>query len=325
MRNVAIVTTGGDAPGINAALRAVVIPLIRRKVKVWGILEGYEGLIHGLFIHIESGMFSGLLPVGGTVLRSSRSAAFRTRQGRKKAFEQLAKRDIDTLVVVGGNGSLFGACVFAGEFPIKVIGIPKTIDNDVAGTDYSIGFDTALNNAVEAIDKIRESATSHNRVFFVEVMGRDAGHIALLSGIVTGSEVICIPETRSKMDMLEKSVRAHLGKNKSPMIVVVAEGDDAGHAMDIARRMKKRIRRFNPGVSVLGYIQRGGVPTVFDRYLGTAMGSKAADCVLKRKSGLLVTYNKARIGVAPLKGVKKGKRPIDRELLKLAHRLGQVV
>lgn len=325
MKKIAVLTTGGDAPGINASIRAVVLHAAKHKIHVLGVMEGFDGLIRGQFRELTGKEVSSMLQSGGTLLRSSRSASFRTPAGRKKALKMLHSHGVEGLIVIGGNGSLFGASVFSEESAFPVLGIPKTIDNDVAGTDFAIGFDTALNNAVRAIDKIRESAASHNRVFFVEVMGRDAGHIALHAGIASGSEVILIPETFSNLDMLEKNVRTHLGRQASPMIVIVAEGDDAGHAVDIVKRLKKRIRGFNPGVSVLGYIQRGGSPTVFDRYLGSAMGVKAVDLLRKGMQGVFVTYKQGKLGTAPLNKLRKERHPINRELIQLARNLGQIV
>jgi len=282
-------------------------------------------LINGKFRKLENTEVEGIIHLGGTILKSSRSKRFREKKGRATALKNLVRHKIDTLIVIGGNGSIRGAFAFAKETGFPVVCIPKTIDNDVPGTDYTIGFDTALNNAVEAIDKIRISAGSHNRTFFIEVMGRDAGHIALHAGIATASEVIMIPETISDLRELNKAVKAHYGKKRSPMIVIVAEGDDAGHAVDIARKIGANFKDLDPGVSVLGYIQRGGKPSVFDRYLATAMGVHAAEFALKGGKNMFAAYLGGMIKMAPASLLSKKDHPIDKELLSLARKLGQIV
>ncbi|MFN8166878.1 MAG: 6-phosphofructokinase, partial [Bacteroidia bacterium] len=274
-KKIAVLTTGGDCPGLNAAIRAVVRTGIYNDMEVVGVMNGYEGLIKKNFIYLNSHSVSNILQRGGTILKTARSEAFKTPDGRSLAFENIKKEGIDSMVVIGGDGSFRGLELFCREFPVRSIGIPKTIDNDIYGTDYAIGFDTALNTVVQAVDKIRDTADSHNRLFFVEVMGRDAGMIAIYSGIAGGAEAILIPETKTRIEQIVHILERGWKRKKSSMIIIVAEGDDAGNAYEIADEVKKRFNEYDTRVSVLGHMQRGGSPSCADRVLASRLGVAA--------------------------------------------------
>jgi 6-phosphofructokinase 1 len=287
IKNIAVLTSGGDAPGMNAAIRAVVRAGIYYDLNVFGVYRGYEGLINGDFLPMERKSVANIIQRGGTILKTARSDEFRTPEGRKKAYEQLKAHEIDALVVIGGDGTFTGANLFSSEFDIPVIGLPGTIDNDLAGTDFTIGYDTAINTVVNAIDKIRDTAESHDRLFIVEVMGRDSGLIALRSGIGVGAEAIMIPEANMGVQGLID--RLEYGrKDKASKIIIVAEGDDAGGAFNVGEVLKDKFPQYDIRVSVLGHIQRGGKPSCMDRVLASRFGVAAVEGLLNGESGKMV-------------------------------------
>ncbi len=287
IKNIGVLTSGGDAPGMNAAIRAVVRAGIYYDLQVTGILRGYEGLIHGDFIDMERKSVANIIQRGGTILKTARSNAFRTVEGRKEAHEQLKKHHIDALVVIGGDGTFTGANLFSQEFDFPVIGLPGTIDNDLEGTDFTIGYDTAINTVVNAVDKIRDTAESHDRLFIVEVMGRDSGLIALRSGIGVGAEAILIPEAKMGVDGLITRLESGR-KDKASKIIIVAEGDEVGGAFNVGEVLKERFPAYDIRVSVLGHIQRGGKPSCMDRVLASRFGVAAVEGLLSGKSGEMV-------------------------------------
>jgi 6-phosphofructokinase 1 len=300
MKKIAVLTSGGDSPGMNACLRAVVRASISYGISCMGIKRGFQGLIEDDFVELDSRSVGGIISKGGTILGSARSKDFLLPEGRKKAYENLQKHSIDALVVLGGDGTFKGASVFMSEFPdISIVGVPCTIDNDLYGTDYAIGYDTALNTAMEAIDKIRDTANAHNRLFFVEVMGRDAGFIALRSGIAVGAEAILVPELKTDLQELsEQLTKSHASKSGS-CIVVVAEGDDAGNAYQIAEQMKGKTAYEDIRIVVLGHIQRGGNPSCFDRVLASRLGIAAIDALHKGKKQIMLGQNGHKITEIP--------------------------
>lgn len=284
MKKIAVFTSGGDSPGMNACVRAVVRTAIYKDIEVYGIYRGYEGMIEGDIKRLQSYSVSNIVQRGGTILKSARSDEFRTAEGRKKAFEQLTKLGIEGIVAIGGDGTFTGAKIFFEEFGIPTVGCPGTIDNDLYGTDYTIGFDTAVNTALEAIDKIRDTAAAHDRIFFIEVMGRDAGFIAVESGIGGGAEFVMVPETKTDLNLIVKSLK-NLRKSKSSSIIVVAEGDDEGNAQEVMEKIQNKIKDKNKEfkVTTLGHIQRGGSPTARDRVLASRCGMAAVEGLLEGK------------------------------------------
>ena len=281
MKRIAVFTSGGDAPGMNACIRAVVRGGLHYGVEIFGIIRGYNGLIKGDIIPLNSQSVSNIIQRGGTILKSARSKDFMTPEGRKKGYEQLKSHGIEGLVAIGGNGTFTGAEIFFNEFQIPTVGAPGTIDNDLFGTDFTIGYDTAVNTALDAIDKIRDTADSHDRIFFIEVMGRDSGYIAVQSGISGGAESILIPEERQTVDDVVATLKAGFAKKKSSSIVVVAEGDEEGHAANIAEKIKNTIDvPVDIRVTNLGHIQRGGSPSAFDRILASRLGLGALEGLL---------------------------------------------
>jgi 6-phosphofructokinase 1 len=287
IKKIGVLTSGGDAPGMNAAIRAVVRAGIYYNLEVAGILRGYEGVVHGDFITMDRKSVSNIIQRGGTILKTARSDAFRTPEGRIMAHQQLLKNNIDALVVIGGDGTFTGANLFSNEFNIPVIGLPGTIDNDLAGTDFTIGYDTAINTVVNAVDKIRDTAESHNRLFIVEVMGRDSGLIALRSGIGVGAEAILIPE--AKMGIQGLIDRLESGRqDKSSKIIILAEGDDLGGGFNVCEALKSKFPSYDIRVSVLGHIQRGGKPSCMDRVLASRLGVSAVEGLLNGLSGQMV-------------------------------------
>src|SRR3954470_3631478 len=285
---IGVLTSGGDSPGMNAAIRAVVRTGIYHNLEVYGIMRGYSGMIDDDISKMESRSVANIIQRGGTILKCARSNEFREPAGRVKAYENLKKRGINGLVVIGGDGSFKGAQKFSNEFDIPCIGLPGTIDKDIAGTDFTIGFDTAVNTAVEAIDKIRDTADAHDRLFIVEVMGRDAGYIALHSGIATGAENILIPEAKTDIDELIKSLGEKAKRKKLVNLVVVAEGDEFGGANEIARIIKERMPNADTRVCILGHIQRGGSPTCMDRLIASRMGYHAVECLLQGRHNVMI-------------------------------------
>jgi len=283
MKNIAVLTSGGDSPGMNAGIRAVVRTAIYNDLKVFGVRMGYDGLVNGDIVPMDAKSVANIIQRGGTILKTARSEAFKTHQGRKKAHENIRERKIDGLVVIGGDGTFTGATKFIEEFAVPVIGMPGTIDNDLAGTDFTIGYDTAINTVVAAVDKIRDTAESHDRVFVVEVMGRDSGLIALRSGISTGAEAVLIPEIEVDYDAIMKRLDK-TRKNKSSRIIIVAEGDKEGGEV-VAQKIKDNFPHYDVRLSVLGHIQRGGKPTCMDRVLASRLGVAAVEGLIEGRSG----------------------------------------
>ena len=289
MKRIAVFTSGGDAPGMNAAIRAVVRTCIYHGIKAYGIKRGYEGMIEGDIIKMDSHSVSNILQRGGTILHSARSERFRTKKGRKLAYQNLKKHKIDGIVAIGGDGTFTGANIFTKEFPdVSFVGLPGTIDNDLLGTDFTIGYDTALNTAMHAIDNIKDTANAHNRLFFVEVMGRDAGFIALRSGIACGAEAVLIPEEKTNISGLIRTLKKNYEHKKTSSIVVVAEGDDAGGAYKIAEKVKKKFSKFDIRVTILGHLQRGGTPTSMERVLASRLGMESVKALLNGKKSVMV-------------------------------------
>lgn len=288
MKRIAVMTSGGDAPGMNAAIRAVTRTALGKGLEVMGIYRGYQGMIEADFIDLDHFKVSNIIHRGGTFLKTARSEEFRTEEGRAKAAAHLKEQGVEALVVIGGDGSFRGAAALHAEHGIKVVGCPGTIDNDLFGTDYTIGYDTAVNTAVHAIDQIRDTADSHNRLFFVEVMGRDAGFIALRTGIASGAEAVLVPETTTYIDRLIHHLEEGWKKQKSSAIIIVAEGDDEGGAVEIAKKVKEKFDRWETKVTVLGHIQRGGSPTAFDRILASRMGNHAVNVLVEGRSDVMI-------------------------------------
>jgi 6-phosphofructokinase 1 len=318
MKKLAVLTTGGDCPGLNAAIRAVVRSGIYYGYEMYGVPRGYDGLMSGNFIPMNSSSVSNIIQRGGTILKSARSEAFKTAEGRIKANEHLKQNGIDALVIIGGDGSLRGAQALEREHGVKIVGIPKTIDNDISGTDFAIGYDTALNTVVEAIDKIRDTADSHDRLFFVEVMGRDAGTIALLSGVASGAEAILIPETRTAIEQVVAILERGWQRKKSSCIVIVAEGDEEGGAVEVANKVKEKFNHYDTKICVLGHIQRGGSPTCADRVLASRLGVAAIQCLHEGKAGVMVGVVKDQIQFTPLAHIKQEHKINNTDLLSIA-------
>ena len=316
---IAVLTSGGDSPGMNAALRSVVRTCAFHNVECLGVYRGYQGMIEGDFKEMGPRSVNNIINKGGTILKSARSKEFMTVEGRQKAYEHLSNNAVDALVVIGGDGSFTGAEVFNKEFGIPVMGIPGTIDNDIFGTSHTLGFDTALNTVVEAIDKIRDTASSHNRLFFVEVMGRDVGHIALNAGIGAGAEEILIPEEDLGLDRLLDSLQRSKSSGKSSSIVVVAEGDKIGkNVFELKDYVEQNMPEYDVRVSVLGHMQRGGSPTCFDRVLASRLGVKAVESLLEGKSNYMVGLINDKVELTPLEQAIKGSTEIDLELLRVS-------
>ncbi len=299
IKKIGVLTSGGDAPGMNAAIRAVVRCAIYYGVDIVGIKEGYYGLINSKFIQMESHSVSKIINLGGTVLKSSRCPEFKEKAYREIGANNLKKEGVDALVVIGGDGSFMGAKLLFEEFGIHTIGIPGTIDNDIYGTDFTIGFDTAINTAISAIDKLRDTADSHNQVFFVEVMGRHSGFIALSTAIATGAEAVLIPEVETSIDSLCHYLLNERRKNKTSGIVIVAEGDELGNATEIAREITKKLPDYKAKVTTLGHIQRGGSPTCNDRVLASTLGHGAVKALIEGNSGVMVGQIKGEIVCTP--------------------------
>ncbi|HBS88985.1 MAG: 6-phosphofructokinase [Bacteroidetes bacterium GWF2_38_335] len=317
IKNIAVLTSGGDAPGMNAAIRAVVRSAIYHHLRVFGVRHGYEGMIQGQLKEMKSHHVANIIQRGGTILKSARCEEFKTPEGRKKAYEQLKSFDIDGVVVIGGDGTFKGARAFMDEYEIPFVGVPGTIDNDLFGTDYTIGYDTAVNTVVEAIDKIRDTASSHNRLFFVEVMGRDAGFIALRSGIACGAEAILIPEKQTHLETLRSHLEDGPRRKKSSNIILVAEGEVAGGAFAIAEKVKEDFKEYDVRVTVLGHIQRGGTPSAFDRFLATRLGVAAVQALLDDQKSIMVGYMDREIVHIPFNKTIKHNRTVNQELLDL--------
>ena len=319
MKKIAFLTSGGDAPGMNATIRAVTRACVYNNLTPVGIYRGFDGLINGDFVEMNARTVKGIINKGGTILKTARSSGFRTKDGRKKAYENLKKNNIDSLIIIGGDGSFTGGLIFHNEYNIPVIGIPATIDNDIFGTSHTIGYDTALNTVVEVIDKIRDTASSHNRLFFIEVMGKDAGHIALNTGVGAGAEEILIPEENLGLDRLVESLKRSKATGKSSSIVIVAEGDKTGkNVFELKDYVDENLDGYDARVSVLGHLQRGGSPSCFDRVLASRMGVKAVDSLIQNKTNLMVGLKDGLIELTPLDKAIKGKTNINKELLRVS-------
>ena len=319
IKKIAVMTSGGDAPGMNAAIRSVIRAASYYKLESVGIFRGYQGLIEGDIEPMNARSAHHLVQKGGTVLKTARSKEFRTVEGRKKAYDNLVKFEIDAMVVIGGDGSFTGAMVFNNEYDFPIIGIPGTIDNDIFGTDYTIGYDTALNTAIEVIDKIRDTASSHNRLFFVEVMGRDAGHIALNAGIGAGAEEILIPEEDMGIERLLVTLEKSRRSGKTSSLVVVAEGDKTGeNVFELAKYVEENLPQYDVRVSVLGHMQRGGAPSCFDRVLASRMGVHAVELLIDGQSNVMVGLQNGKMSTTPLENAIKENNPIDKEILRVS-------
>src|SRR3954468_21725864 len=308
---IGVLTSGGDSPGMNAAIRAVVRTGIYHQLEIYGIMRGYSGMIDDDIFKMESRSVADIIQRGGTILKCARSNEFREPEGRQKAYENLKKRGINGLVVIGGDGSFKGAQKFSNEFDIPCIGLPGTIDKDIAGTDFTIGFDTAVNTAVEAIDKIRDTADAHDRLFIIEVMGRDAGYIALHSGIATGAENILIPERKTMINEIIRSLQEKERRQKLVNLVVVAEGDEFGGANEIARIVKRRLPNIDTRVAILGHIQRGGSPTCLDRLIASRMGYHAVESLIQGRYNVMIGIVNNKMYYTPLDHAIKAKQQIS--------------
>ena len=319
MKKIAVLTSGGDAPGMNAAIRAVVRACAYNQLECVGVFRGLQGLIEGDFKEMGPRSVKNIINRGGTILKSARSKEFRTPEGRAKAYDQLQKAGVDALVVIGGDGTFTGASVFMSEYDIPIVGLPGTIDNDSNGTDYTIGYDTALNTVVEAIDKIRDTANSHNRLFLIEVMGRDAGDIALNAGIGAGAEEILIPEQNLGRERLINSLKRSKKSGKSSSIVVVAEGDQSGkNIFELADYVRENLDDYEVKVTVLGHIQRGGSPSCYDRVLASRLGVGAIDALLAGARGVMIGVANNKVVTVPFEEAIKGDNEIDLDLIRVA-------
>ena len=318
---IGILTSGGDAPGMNAAIRAVTRSAIYNGLKVKGIYRGYKGLITGEIKEFKTENVSNIIQQGGTILKTARCQEFKTPEGRKIAYETMQREGIDALVVIGGDGSLTGARLLAQEFDVPCIGLPGTIDNDLYGTDTTIGYDTALNTILDAVDKIRDTATSHERLFFVEVMGRDAGFLALNGAIAAGAEAAIIPEFNTEVDQLEEFIKNGFRKSKSSSIVLVAESEITGGAMHYAERVKNEYPQYDVRVTILGHLQRGGKPTAHDRIIASRMGVASIQALMEGQRNVMIGIENDQIVYVPFTKAIKNDKPIDRELVNVLHEL----
>lgn len=321
IKRIGVLTSGGDAPGMNAAIRAVVRTAIFNGCEAYGIFGGYQGLIEGDIKRLKSNDVSNIIQRGGTILKSARSMEFRTPEGRTKAAQMLAEHKIDALVVIGGDGSFTGAKLLIQEHDIPVVGIPGTIDNDLYGTDSTIGYDTAVNTAVEAVDKIKDTASAHNRLFFVEVMGRDAGFLALNGAIASGAEAAIIPEFSTEVDQLEEFIKNGFRKSKNSSIVLVAESELTGGAMHYAERVKNEYPQYDVRVTILGHLQRGGSPTAHDRILASRLGAAAIDAIMEDQRNVMIGIEHDEIVYVPFSKAIKNDKPVKRDLVNVLKEL----
>lgn len=312
---IGLLTSGGDAPGMNAAIRSVTRAAIFNGIRVKAIYRGYKGLITGEIVEFQTQNVSNIIQQGGTILKSARCQEFRSKEGRQQAFENMKKEGIDALVVIGGDGTFTGARIFAQEFNVPIIGLPGTIDNDLYGTDSTIGYDTAMNTIVQAVDKIRDTATSHERLFFIEVMGRDAGFLALNSALASGAEAAIIPERETKVDQLKELVKNGFRKSKNSSIVIVAESEVTGGANGLAERMHNEHPEYDVRVTILGHIQRGGSPTAYDRILASRMGVAAIDALLDEQRSIMIGIVNNEIVHVPFTKAIKDDKPVNENLL----------
>lgn len=322
MTRLAVFTSGGDSPGMNACIRAVVRAALAQKIQVYGIMRGYQGMIEDEFKPMTSRSVSNILQRGGTILKAARSKDFLTAEGRAKAYKNLKNHKIDCIVAIGGDGTFSGAEVFTNEYPdIKIIGVPGTIDNDLAGTDFTLGFDTALNTVVDAVDKIKDTAASHDRCFLIEVMGRDSGCIALWAAVAGGAEMVMLPEKVLSVDDLVSTLEKAKHNNKSSTIVIVSEGEKNGGAQAIAAMMKDKMNDYDTKVTVLGHIQRGGKPTAFDRILAARLGVHAVEQLMSGNTKVMVGIRNNAIALTPFAQATKSHDPLDEKLFSIANTL----
>ena len=317
IKSIGVLTSGGDAPGMNAAIRAVTRAGIFNGMKVYGIYRGYRGLISDEIVEFKTNSVSNIIQQGGTMLKTARSTDFMTEEGRRIAYENMQQHGIEALVVIGGDGSLTGASIFAGEYNIPGVGLPGTIDNDLNGTDTTIGYDTALNTIMQSMDKIRDTATSHERLFFVEVMGRNCGYLALNSAIASGAEAAIIPEISIEKDQLGELIEQGFRKSKSSSMVLVTESEVTGGAMKLAERVKTEYPQYDVRVSILGHLQRGGSPTAQDRILASRMGVAAIQALMENQRNVMIGIRENEIAYVPFKRAIKKEREISRELLEV--------
>ncbi len=318
MKRIAVFTSGGDAPGMNACIRAVVRGAVYHGMDVFGIRRGYNGMINGDIFQMNSHSVSNIVQRGGTILKSARSREFMTPDGRRRAFEQLQKFGIEGLVAIGGNGTFTGATIFFDEFGIPTVGAPGTIDNDLYGTDYTIGFDTAVNTALEAIDKIRDTADSHDRIFLIEVMGRDSGYIAIQCGIAGGAELVMVPEVLTPISEVVDTLRAGWSRQKSSSIIVVAEGEEAGNGAQIAEKIRNMVEtELDMRVTTLGHIQRGGVPTAYDRILASRLGLGALEGLMDGQKNVMAGIINNELVYTPFRDTIRLPKPINEDLLRM--------
>ncbi|MDR2858921.1 MAG: 6-phosphofructokinase [Mediterranea sp.] len=318
---IGVLTSGGDAPGMNAAIRAVTRSAIYNGLQVKGIYRGYKGLVTNEIVDFKNQNVSNIIQMGGTILKTARCKEFTTPEGRKIAYNVMKQHEIDALVIIGGDGSLTGARIFAQEYDVPCIGLPGTIDNDLYGTDATIGYDTALNTILGAVDKIRDTATSHDRLFFVEVMGRDAGFLALNGAIAAGAEAAIIPEFDTKVDQLEELINNGFRKSKNSSIVLVAENEEKGGAMHYAERVKNEYPQYDVRVIILGHVQRGGSPTAYDRILASRLGSAAIDAIMDDQRNVMVGIVNDEVVYVPFSKAIKKNKPIKEELVNVLKKL----
>jgi 6-phosphofructokinase 1 len=318
MKNIAVFCSGGDAPGMNACIRAVVRAGLYHGLQVYGIKRGYQGMIEGRIDEMDSLSVSNIIQRGGTILKTARSSSFLTKEGREMAAHQLHDKNIDGIIAIGGNGTYTGAYQFYEEHGIPIIGLPGTIDNDLYGTDYTIGYDTAINTALEAIDKIRDTADSNDRMFFVEVMGRDAGFIAMDVGISGGAEAILVPEFQTNLQDLVNTIRNGWGRKKGSQLIVVSEGDDAGGVFEVVEKIKSQVDGMEYRIVVLGHIQRGGTPTARDRVLASRLGAGAVQALLDGHKNVALGLCHDKLHLVSLREAVEKKKPVAPELIQLA-------
>ncbi|RAU82558.1 6-phosphofructokinase [Pontibacter arcticus] len=317
MKRIGIFTSGGDSPGMNACIRAAVRTAVYKGIEIYGIRRGYNGMIKGDIYKMESHSVSNIIQKGGTILRSARSKDFMTKEGRQEAYNQLQKFGIEGLVAIGGDGTFAGANTFYEEFGIPTIGAPGTIDNDLFGTDYTIGYDTAVNTALDAIDKIRDTADSHDRVFFIEVMGRDSGYIAIPCAIGGGAEIVMIPETKTSINEVVETLRSGWSRSKTSFIVIIAEGDDEGNATEVAARVQKELPHMDARVTILGHVQRGGAPTAADRMLASQLGIACIDGLLEGRKNVMAGVINSRLTYTSFTDTITKDKPINPAFLKM--------
>lgn len=317
IKTIGLLTSGGDAPGMNAAVRAVTRAAIYNGLRVKAIFHGYKGLITGEISEFKTQNVSNIIQQGGTILKTARCEEFKTVEGRKHAYDNLLKEEIDALVIIGGDGSLTGARIFAAEYNFPIVGLPGTIDNDIFGTDSTIGYDTALNTIIDAVDKIRDTATSHERLFFIEVMGRDAGFLALNGALASGAEAAIIPEIATEVDQLEDLIKNGFRKSKNSSIVLVAESEITGGAMHYADRVKREYPEYDVRVVILGHIQRGGSPSAYDRILASRLGEAAIEALIDGQRNILLGIDDDKVVSIPFSKAIKNDKPVDSELLRV--------